>query len=340
MPACWTPSELLKLKQVRADDDGVRAAACTAEQQQEREPSLLMDPPRISLFSIPLVSTWVLDDTHRILFDAGDGVTAMLDARIHRIRLVALTHAHRDHCSGLLQLLNLTGKSGEQRVVYPEASGALRALSTFLSTFDARTTGRVQWLPIAPGDEVPVEPARHFLRSFATDHYPEVVPPRHLSLGYQIVRLVDRLKPEFVGLPQAELDKLWRAHGREYITHTVEDILVSITGDTSPLDPSLLSGSRVLLHECTFLEPGEHEEEDDEEHRHSTLDDVLLTAADAGVEYLGLYHISRRYEDSAVLRLVREKCAALSLRAKVSVALPGRLYEDLFSQRVWDGCPG
>lgn len=296
-----------------------------------------MDPPRITLFSIPLVSTWVLDDTHRILFDAGDGVTAMLDARIHRIRLVALTHAHRDHCSGILQLLNLTGKSGQQRLVYPEASGALRALIGFLASFDARSTGQVEFVPAKAGDIIPVEPARHFLRPFATDHYPVTAPPRQLSLGYQIVRHVDRLKPEFAGLPQSELDKLWRAYGREYITHTVEDVLFTVTGDTSPLDPAVVAGSRVLLHECTFLDPNEQEETDDEDHRHSTLDDALRVAAAGGVEYLGLYHVSRRYEDSVVLRIVRERCEALGLPCRVSVALPGRLYEDLFAQCVWDG---
>src|SRR5207253_303055 len=72
-----------------------------------------MDAPRIILFSTPLVSTWVFDETHRILFDAGDGVTALLDSKIHKIRLAAITHTHRDHCAGLMQLLNLRGGAGD-----------------------------------------------------------------------------------------------------------------------------------------------------------------------------------------------------------------------------------
>jgi len=296
-----------------------------------------MGPPRIALFSIPLVTTWVLDDTHRILFDAGDGVTAMLDARIQRIRLIAITHAHRDHCSGLMQLLNLTGGSGEQTVVYPDGSGALRALSTFLSAFDARTTGKVAWQPTNETQALEIQPPRHFLRSFPTNHYPPSTPPRRLSLGYQIVRLVDRLRPEYVGLPQEELDRLWREHGSSYITHTVEDTLLSITGDTTPLDPALVAGSRVLLHECTFLDPSEKEEMEERSHPHSCLDDALRTARDAQVEYLGLYHVSRRYEDSTILRQIRDRCAQMNLACKVSVALPGRFYDDLFAQRIWDG---
>ena len=39
-----------------------------------------MQAPKITVFSTALISTWVFDETHRILFDAGDGVTALLPA--------------------------------------------------------------------------------------------------------------------------------------------------------------------------------------------------------------------------------------------------------------------
>src|SRR5437868_9039338 len=97
-----------------------------------------MDAPHITLFSTPLISTWVFDETHRILFDAGDGVTAMLDSRIHKIRLAAITHTHRDHCAGLMQLLNLRGGAGDFVAVFPEGSGSARALANFLSAFDRK----------------------------------------------------------------------------------------------------------------------------------------------------------------------------------------------------------
>jgi ribonuclease Z len=296
-----------------------------------------VEAPKISIFSTPLVSTWVFDDTHRILFDAGDGVSAMLDARVHRIRSVAITHAHRDHCSGLLQLLNLTGESGTMSVLYPEGSGALRALSTFLSGFDSRSTGKVRWQPVNTDSRIAIEPERHFIRCFATDHYPKQNPPRHLSLGYQIVRHVDKLRPEFRELPREQLDALRLEHGRAYITQTVEDVLLSITGDTMPLDPECIAGSRALLHECTFLDIEESRDMAKRGHPHSALDDVLRTALEAHVQYLGLYHISRRYDDNTILQTVRERAEAAQMPCAVSVALPGRVYDDLFAVRVWDG---
>ena len=222
-------------------------------------------------------------------------------------------------------------------VIYPENSGALRALTGFLSNFDARSTGKVNWVPIGPGSEVPIEPERHMLRAFATKHYLRQDASRQLSLGYQVVRHVDKLKPEFVGLSRPELDEVRLRHGRQYITHTVEDILLSVTGDTMPLDPASVKGSRVLMHECTFLDIHESRDMAKRGHPHSALDDVLRTAADAQVEYLGLYHISRRYDESTILQTVRDRAADMKLKCIISVALPARKYDDLFALRVWEG---
>ncbi len=296
-----------------------------------------MEPPRISLFSTALVSTWVFDETHRVLFDAGDGVTAMLDSRIHRIRLAALTHTHRDHCAGLMQLLNLRGGEGDFVTVFPSGSGSARALANFLSSFDTRSTARVKWHPLGVGEVLAIEPERHFLRGFETQHYPPSRTPRTLSLGYQIVRHVDKVKPELRDLPQSELDALRLQHGREHITTTVEDVLLTITGDTVPLDPAAFEGSRVLLHECTFLSVDERREMTDRGHPHSCLEEVLPIARDARVGRLGLYHLSRRYPDEQILARVREQCARLALPFPVSVALPGRVYDDLFAQVAWPG---
>src|SRR5436309_12325763 len=117
-----------------------------------------MQAPHLILFSTPLISTWVFDETHRILFDAGDGVTALLDSRIHKLRLAAITHSHRDHCAGLMQLLNLRGGAGDFIAVYPEGSGSARTLAGFLTSFDSRSTAHVKWEALAPNTEFPIEP--------------------------------------------------------------------------------------------------------------------------------------------------------------------------------------
>jgi ribonuclease Z len=298
-----------------------------------------MDAPRIVLFSTPLISTWVFDETHRILFDAGDGISAMLDSLIHKIRLAAITHTHRDHCAGLMQLLNLRGGAGDFVVIHPEGSGSARTLATFLSSFDSRSTAKVTWIPLAENERYDIQPARHFIRSFATHHYPAQDPPRFMSAGYHIVRYVDKVREEFRHLPQEELDRIRKERGKEALCETLEDILFSISGDTSPLDPGVFYKSRAMLHECTFMSVSEREEMDNYGHPHSCMEEVLDIARCAKVERLGLYHISRRYEDEYILCKVRETCQAMKIPFPVSVALPGRVVTDLFSEEVWHGLP-
>src|SRR5215831_9105518 len=118
-----------------------------------------MDPPRLTVFSTPLIATWALDETHRILFDAGDGVTALLEGKIHKAHIIALTHAHRDHIAGLPQLLNLRGgvaaAGGEPlRVLHPDGSGSFHAMGRFLAHFDQATSGKVLWQALRPGDRI------------------------------------------------------------------------------------------------------------------------------------------------------------------------------------------
>lgn len=296
-----------------------------------------MDAPNITLFSTPLISTWVFDETHRVLFDVGDGVTALLDSRIHKIRLACLTHTHRDHCAGLMQLLNLRGGAGDFATIYPEGSGSARAFANFLSAFDSRSTAFVKWAPIKPGDQFPIEPPRHFLRPFETSHYPNIEPARVLSLGYHLIRTVDKIKKEFRSLSQDELDILRRERGKASLLETIEDTLLTVTGDTMPLHPDTYRGTRALMHECTFLDVDERCDNENRGHPHSCLQEVLELAIEAKVGRLGLYHISRRYEDEHILGRVKELCNKLQVSFPVSVALPGRIYENFFSQTVHDG---
>ena len=61
-------------------------------------------------------------------------------------------------------------------------------------------------------------------------------------------------------------------------------------------------------------------------HAHSCLGEVLDMAQAANVQHLALYHISKRYTDEEIVRTIRASCARRDLKAKVSIALPGRIH--------------
>jgi ribonuclease Z len=300
-----------------------------------------MEAPRLIVFSTPLIATWALDETHRVLFDAGDGATALLEGKIHKANVVALTHAHRDHIAGLPQLLNLRGgvaaaNGSPLRVLHPEDSSSCQMMGRFLAHFDAGTAGLTVWQSMRPGDQIELED-RRFLRAYATHHIPGSDSARVRSLGYQVGRMVEKLKPELRGAPQSELDRLRAEGGREAITRREEEILLTVSGDTTVLPAAALAGTRFLLHECTFLD-SDHircDEARERGHEHACLSDVLDMAQEAGVGHLALYHISKRYTDDEIVRAVRAACARRDLRTRVSVALPGRMVTDLFSQTLW-----
>lgn len=303
-----------------------------------------MDPPRLTIFSTPLIATWVLDETHRILFDAGDGCAALLEGKIHKANVVALTHAHRDHIAGLPQLLNLRGGFAWQagtplQVLHPEGSGSLIAMGRFLQQLDHLSTGKTEWHALRPDSQFELGDER-FIRAFTTHHIPEPngqtgAAPR--TLGYHIGRRVDRLKTELRDRPQADIDRLRAQFGREAIVERQEEILLTVSGDTRPLDPAIYQGSRFLLHECTFLENDEESQADacERGHAHSCLHEVLDAVQQTNISHLGLYHISKRYTDEDIIRTIRTACAKRDLRARVSVALPGRICSDFFSQTIW-----
>src|SRR5439155_26460542 len=117
------------------------------------------------------------------------------------------------------------------------------------------------------------------LAAFRTRHYidddPEQAPR---SLGYHLVWRKQKVRPEYRLLAQTELDVVRLQIGREGITEPVDERWVTVGGDGAPLDPAEVAGSRLLLHEATFLASGDYDAEEageDVGHIHSTVDDAL-----------------------------------------------------------------
>jgi len=288
-----------------------------------------MDRLTITGYSTALFSTWIFLEEMRLLFDAGDGVMAGLMHKSGKIRHIAMSHADRDHVYGLMQVNHHCAHRGMEGLFFPAESGFFKGMREACYRFDRETVEGFPWIPVLPGDEFELTPELG-LRVVESSHIP--MPGK--SVGYIVTRKFRKLKQEFVGLPQAEFERIGREKGSDYLTEPRSEPLVGFSGDTGVLHPDQWRGCKLLIHEATFLREEEMEVER-EGYEHSLLADVLAMARDAQVERLLLIHFSSRYKVSEVEGAVRDECEKLGLTIPVHIIPPGRLVHDALARKVW-----
>lgn len=82
----------------------------------------------IAGYSTALFSTWYFIEELGLLFDAGDGVTSSLLQKSRKIEHVFVSHADRDHLTGLLQLNQLNAREGFPKIFFPFSCGSFPAI--------------------------------------------------------------------------------------------------------------------------------------------------------------------------------------------------------------------
>lgn len=263
------------------------------------------------LYSVPMISTWTFVEELRLLVDCGDGAAATLGGKLQKIDTIVLTHAHRDHIGGLMQVLNLRGGSGKLKVLHPTGSKSFSALSMFLTTFDEESSGKVEWIPLNTTDTYRLNSTTE-IQPFVTNHMEHQRYAK--SVGYRLTRTQDRLRPEYLDRGP-EIPKIVKALGKEAVfsQETTCDYLFG--GDGLPFDPAYLEGVKTMMLECTFLEHTPPMRD----HVHASLPEVHRLVTVAKPERLILNHISARYSDSQI----RDAVNALEWPCPVQVVFPG-----------------
>ena len=200
---------------------------------------------------------------------------------------VALTHGHMDHSAGLAYYFShrhFQGMGPGTVVCHPALEQPITNLMRAWVNVEAQRTP-FKIIPLAPNEETRIK-SNLVLRAFATRH---TVP----SVGFVIVERRSKLKPELLGTPQEELIALKKA-GQE-ITTTLDVPLVCYTGDTAwgeHFDRPDVLNAKILITECTFLEPGHRDRAHVGKHLH--LDDLVRLMARSRAEAVVLTHLSRR----------------------------------------------
>ncbi len=278
---------------------------------------------KLIIYSKALYSTWIYYSPDRILFDAGEGVSPTLGNKSFAIRHVFLSHGHADHISGLLGLINIRNNAmGDTEkpltIYFPEGNWRISELMNYLWRTNRHLKYELEWRPLREGDRIEVFSGQkpRYVEAFRTVHSRDEV-----SLGYNVVEVRERLKPEYRDLPQEEIVELVRAGKRGEIIERYDKKLFSYGGDSIPLDPEAVMETDILCHDVTFLE-----EEDRKEYKHATLEEALQVAREARVEKeLLAIHISSRYRQR--LRELEEKLNNEGeLPFKVTLVPPGKVF--------------
>jgi ribonuclease Z len=278
---------------------------------------------RLLMYSKALYSTWIYYSADRILFDAGEGASSILGNKSFAIRRIFLSHGHADHISGLIGLVNIRNtamgdKEKELSVYYPKDNFLITEMIRFISRTNRRLGYQLEWIPLEPGNRVE-------LLDCQMPRYVEAFPTKHvgneISLGYNVVEIRHRLRPEFAGLPQEDIVAKVKSEGRAAISEDYHQKLFSYGGDSVGINPAYVADTEVLCHDTTFLD-----ESDRKEYKHATLAEAIACARDARVKKeLYCMHISSRYK-AQLKKLQAASGHQEGLDFKVTMIPPGRIH--------------
>ncbi len=258
-------------------------------------------------YSKAMYSTWFHYKPARLLLDGGEGACSTLGNFVFGIEEVFLTHGHYDHISGVPGLIysraSARGDKEKPLTIYhPAGDELIRLQRDYVLKTCGRLPYELNWEPLEPGQEVPLgrDRDRGFVRGFATPHQ-----RRSLSLGYRIMETRKRLRPEYGGLEGREIAAIAREKGRDAISETYDHVLLAYGGDSMPIDPDVVAGAEVLIHDATFLHRA-----DREGNTHASMDEAFEVAEAANVKALALFHVSSRYTrreaEKRVLQLIEQ----------------------------------
>lgn len=228
---------------------------------------------------------------------------------------LALSHGHADHSGALVTLLGIRGlsKVPPPRIFLPaEIAEDVRQGVSHFNLAQSRGLP-LELMPMVPGQEFAIAPDLRLI-AFRTLH---TVP----SLGYRLVRVVRKLKAEWLHLSGPEI-KQRRELGEDLFEEVLRPEVAYATDtliDVLDKEPELYR-SKILILECTFLDERKGRKEcRDKCHIH--LDEILERADRFENEHLVLMHFSQLYRPSEVFEIL-ERRVPPHLAARLRIFAP------------------
>ena len=255
-------------------------------------------------FSRALYSNWLWHRRLRLIVDAGEGLALALGTNVYAPSVIALSHGHSDHVLGLPGFAGARrfGKGAPDKpwtVVYPAGSAGVEAVRRLIAELWRDVRFPIAWVPLADRERHLLGGTRT-LEAFAVTHVPS-----EPAVGYRVMEARRRLKAEYAPLPATEIERQAKSLGRDELMERFEHVLFAHSGDAMPIDPAVVRGADLLVHDATFLGTDERRAP-----IHATTGEALQVAREARVGTLLLNHLSIRYDRSTALGTLREQVAS------------------------------
>jgi ribonuclease Z len=269
---------------------------------------------RIDVRSLAGIATTVAFPDWSLCIDMGSLTSAAL-----RCDVAAFTHGHSDHVAGLNQFLGVRRLYGMKppRLLAPASlAPVLQRLVDVLGELQGRPFESVVEA-VPPGGEVEI--GRGLLvRPFPVVHS---VP----TFGWAVVRRVQKLRPEFVGLPGPRIERL-KADPAAAIFEEIDSTRIAVTGDTQLQGLDLghrdIQAAEVLMIETTFLDAERRDANAAKIGGHVHLDDLGDVLRQVQARAVVLYHVSQVYRPDEVAAAVEARVPP-EWRGRVHVVVPG-----------------
>ena len=266
-----------------------------------------------------MFSNWCWHEPFQLLIDAGEGLQLALGQKIWAPEVVALTHGHSDHVLGLPGFIasRKFAKGAQEKpltVVFPEANSGVLAVRELLARMWSASEFPVTWQPMRAGGEFRLGKTR-VLQAFATSHGGS-----EPTLGYAVLEERRRLKRAYAGLSEQEIRDLVRQGGRDVLMEAYRHVRFAHSGDAMPIDPAVVAGADLLVHDATFLDADDRKWD-----IHATTAEAIEVGRAASAGCLVLHHLSIRYDRAEAFPVLRAQVAASGFTGECWLLDDGRL---------------
>ncbi len=288
----------------------------------------------ISGSSTALYSTFWMIEPLGLLFDCGDGAASFLQQKGRKVRLIACSHADRDHLSGLLQFVQVNSRPGAPTIFYPKDSGSFPALQDFQSRFDPHVATEAKWVGIDSGDRIPLRNG-WYLEAYYNRHSPHEGGATK-SLSFSLISERRKLKAEYQDLSSPEIGKLHQEMGEDVISEVIKETILTYSADTPLERPEFWRNPRILIHEATFLSE-DTANSGGQKDRHAVLNEVIEMATQIpNLHKLVLGHFSCRYDRHRIHEAIASAATEHKLKIPIYGVAPGEAKWRIFSgEPLW-----